>query len=285
MAERTETQLNADITSRIKSLGVPSKTTAADLREVLRNMVDSLFGLVRFPAGYITTFQAGNLPANTDMTGKTVMDAWRLATTRSFAPLAVGISVNNTLFEEGSTGTVTVSGSVSANDETAITTRRVLRNGSPWQTFTGNTFSFPDTLTADTTYRVEVTGGTSGTKTATAAVNFDLLHRFGPSAAVPTAASARSLSGSAWRDGGNAFPLNTGTAEKRFYILLAPNESLVSVVDQDALNLDITSEYALVNSNFSVNNAAGTPVAGYRLYEKAQGVPYTANHRHNITIA
>lgn len=239
-------------------------------------------GTGKFKA-YTTSAGLNSLAAGTDLDNVSLLEAFKKATSRPFAELGVSISVNNTLFEEGATGTVTVSGSIAPNDETTITNRRVLKNGQPWQTFTGTSFSFPDTLTGDTTYTVEATGGTGGLKSATASVNFDLLHRFGPAASVPTAASARDLSGSAWRDGGNAFTLNTGTAEKKFYILLAPSETLTEVKDEDASFAPVT--YALLNSNFSVNNAAGVPVAGYKLYELANSVPYSSNHRHNITIA
>lgn len=83
----------------------------------------------------------------------------------------------------------------------------------------------------------------------------------------------------------NTFTLNTGAINSKFVIVLAPGKSLSSVVDLDALNLNITSEYILVNNNMSVNDASGTPVSGFKMYVKTNSVPYTSNHRHSITIS
>jgi len=58
--------------------------------------------------------------------------------------------------------------------------------------------------------------------------------------------------------------------------------SIVSVIDLDALNADITASY--VNSTFNVNDAGGSPVS-YKNYNMTIAVPYPSNHRHQITIA
>lgn len=75
--------------------------------------------------------------------------------------------------------------------------------------------------------------------------------------------------------------LNTGTSLIDFAFWIPNSKGLQAVVDLDALNLNITSEYEA--SDLSVNDAGGTPVAG-KLYYKQQSVPYTTNHRHLITI-
>lgn len=236
---------------------------------------------------FVSSAGVNNLGANTTLSGTPVLEAVKKMLSRPFNVMGVYINVSSGLHEEGATPTVAVSGGVNTNDEDeGVTARRVLKNGQPWQTFTGNTFSFNDSPTADTTYRVEATGGKSGAKASQATVDFDLYHRYGPAAARPNAATSRDLTGSIYRSQGNTgIILNTQTAERNFYIILAPGESLVSVIDQDALNLNITGEYVLVNPNFSVNNAAGTAVAGYKLYQKTQGVPYSFNHRHSITLS
>jgi hypothetical protein len=82
---------------------------------------------------------------------------------------------------------------------------------------------------------------------------------------------------------GNTFILSTGTLHTTFYVWLPPGVNLASVVDLDALNLIITALYVPVN-NFIVNDAEGKPVSG-RLYVMTQTVPYTTNHRHQITIS
>ncbi|RKR83182.1 hypothetical protein BDD43_3384 [Mucilaginibacter gracilis] len=103
-------------------------------------------------------------------------------------------------------------------------------------------------------------------------------------AAFPTnSATARALTNSRFSNSGNTFTLNTGTVQTKFCLILPPGKTLVSVIDQDALNLDITSQY--VASSITVNDAAGNSVTTYTIYAMSQSIPYTASHRHNITIA
>lgn len=233
---------------------------------------------------FVTSLAVGGIAVSTQLQGLTDREVLKKLLSRPFAALAVSIGSFSTQ-EQGSTASIAVQGTVTANDEPNITSRKVKKNGVDWQTFTGNSFSFPDTVTVPNTYTVEVIGVQSGTKTATQTVNFDVYHWYGPASARPTSASVRSLAGKIFKTGQNTFTLNTGNTATRFYIALGPGESLVSVTDQDALNKVITNEYILVNSNFSANDAAGNPVAGGKLYEKIQTVPYTENHRHNVTIA
>ncbi|UEG54536.1 hypothetical protein LLH06_06125 [Mucilaginibacter daejeonensis] len=107
---------------------------------------------------------------------------------------------------------------------------------------------------------------------------------YGPAASVPsTAAAPRSLSGKQLTSSGNSFVLNSGTAQTTLVIITAPNRSLASVIDLDALNAVITSEY-VYQGTMSVNDADGVAVAGFKIYVKQMGVPYTANHRHQIAL-
>jgi len=96
-------------------------------------------------------------------------------------------------------------------------------------------------------------------------------------------ATARVLSNSRFSNSGNNFTLNTGSIFTKFCVILPPGKTLISVIDQDALNLDITSQY--FSAGITVNDAAGTPVTGYTIWSMSQSVPYSTNHRHNITIA
>jgi hypothetical protein len=57
-------------------------------------------------------------------------------------------------------------------------------------------------------------------------------------------------------------------------------KTLVSVIDLDALNTDITSAY--INNPFNVSDAGVTPTS-YNVYTLTAGVPYTSNHRHQVT--
>lgn len=101
--------------------------------------------------------------------------------------------------------------------------------------------------------------------------------------ATPTNSNvARGLSNSRFSNDGNAFTLNTGNSQKTFVILLPPGKTLQSVIDQDALNLDITAQY--LSGSIAVNDAAGAAII-YTMYTMSQSVAYSSNHRHNITIA
>lgn len=84
------------------------------------------------------------------------------------------------------------------------------------------------------------------------------------------------------RNTGNVWNLTTGTVNTVFAFWLPTGRTLVSVIDLDALNTDLTSSY--VSSSLSVNDANGTPVSG-TLYVMTATVPYATSHRHQITIS
>lgn len=106
---------------------------------------------------------------------------------------------------------------------------------------------------------------------------------FGPLASGPAnSAGARGLASNALTSGNLTVVLNTGTTLVRQVAVLAPGYVLDSAIDLDASGAVLT--YALINSNFTVNDFAGTPVAGFKVYERVQGVPYGTNHRHQLTI-
>ncbi len=108
---------------------------------------------------------------------------------------------------------------------------------------------------------------------------------FGPVDNVPGAGAApRSLDGKQPNSAGNSFILNSGSSKTKLVIITAPGLSLASVVDLDALNSVITSEYEL-QGTMAVNDAGGKPVSGFSIYLKTMGVAYTSNHRHQITLA
>jgi hypothetical protein len=96
-------------------------------------------------------------------------------------------------------------------------------------------------------------------------------------------ASNQLVSGKQLTNAGNSFTHRTGIINTVHSIVTAPGKSLLSVIDQDALNKDITDEYVYVGT-LSVNTAAGVPTAGYKLYVKTMGVAYTSSHRHLITL-
>lgn len=106
---------------------------------------------------------------------------------------------------------------------------------------------------------------------------------FGPVASAPAnSANVRALPSNRFTGAGNTFTLTTGTTERIFAIAMPATMSLVSVVDADALNANITSNYVL--STFNVNDAGGNAVS-YKVYILTNAVPYPSSHSHLVTVA
>ena len=107
---------------------------------------------------------------------------------------------------------------------------------------------------------------------------------YGPSATSPTnSAEVRALNSSAFHTGASTFTLTSGTTVTKFVVALPPGVTISSVVDLDALNANITSEYVLTGT-ISVTDAGGTGRL-YNIYEMNIGAPYSSSHRHSITTA
>jgi hypothetical protein len=96
-----------------------------------------------------------------------------------------------------------------------------------------------------------------------------------------TSAGVRSLT-KRLENVGNVFTLTTGNTNTIFQLWLPTGISLVSVIDLDALNANITASYT--SESLSVNDAGGTPIVG-TLYTFTSSVPYTTSHAHQITIS
>lgn len=106
---------------------------------------------------------------------------------------------------------------------------------------------------------------------------------YGPVSSVPgTSVAVRALPSNRFTNAGNTFILNTGASLINFTVAMPSTNSLVSVIDLDALNANITSNYIL--NTFSVNDAGGNAVS-YKIYTMTIAVPYAANHQHQITIS
>jgi hypothetical protein len=154
-------------------------------------------------------------------------------------------------------------------------------------TVSGGTFNtVTDTsITSSATsanYRVTVTDSyTSATSYYN--ITYKYVIFYGSSASAPTnSAGVRALTSRRFTDAGNTFILNTGATDKIFTVAVPATMSLTQVIDLDALNANITANYVL--STFNVNDGGGTPVA-YKIYTLANAIPYSADHRHQITIA
>lgn len=101
---------------------------------------------------------------------------------------------------------------------------------------------------------------------------------FGVSAPT-TGSDARALSYSY----SNTFTLNTGSISLYQVIAIPSTKSLVSVIDADALNANITSSYVLSGTITTVPDGGGNSVS-YKVYIQELATPYSSSHAHNVTI-
>jgi len=116
----------------------------------------------------------------------------------------------------------------------------------------------------------------SGTFTVTARY----LRFAGPVAAIPADSAAVRALPSTFQTGPGTFILNTGSVEKIFAVLLPPGFTISVAFDLDALNAPLN--YALVDTR-NVDDAGATPRV-YNLFVLENAVPYSASHRHEITV-
>ena len=106
---------------------------------------------------------------------------------------------------------------------------------------------------------------------------------YGASSSAPVnSANVRALPSSRFTNAGNVWILNTGSSLLNFTVAMPATNSLVSVIDLDALNANITANYIL--STFNVNDAGGSAVS-YKVYTMTIAVPYSSSHQHQITIS
>ena len=137
-------------------------------------------------------------------------------------------------------------------------------------------------------YRVKVIDAyqtyiSSQAYSGTSTVTFYYALFYGSSASAPTDSTAvRALPNKQFTTYSNPFTLNTGTTYTNFTVAMPATLSLSSVIDLDALNIDITSSYIL--STFNVDDSGGTATS-YKVYTLTTGVAYSPSHRHQITRA
>jgi len=82
----------------------------------------------------------------------------------------------------------------------------------------------------------------------------------------------------------NSFTLNTGDSDTKMIIAIPSTRNLVSVIDVDALNANITNNYILSNTLTQVEDGGGNLV-NYKVYVLSIAKPYSENHRHNVTLS
>lgn len=144
-----------------------------------------------------------------------------------------------------------------------------------------------NTLSGVTTlkYTIEVfdtTRTVSGTKQSKTII-FDNMIFFGNSNLTPTSSvDVRGLSGSCFNSGTTTVTLQTGTSNKVFSIAMPSNRTITSVFDQNAMFVDLTSNYILNQMMVADGGGHDTP---YNVYTMINSIPYSTSHNHIITIS
>jgi len=86
--------------------------------------------------------------------------------------------------------------------------------------------------------------------------------------------------------GADSITLNTGINPLllNFTFAIPAGKTLVSVIDLDAANANITGSYILATFDVNDANTIPTPVA-YEIYSLTVAIAYGTNHRHQITLS
>jgi len=152
-----------------------------------------------------------------------------------------------------------------------------------------SSITIPSTLHDDATlktystiyYRIKVVDTYQTTYSSATTVNFYDTIWYGPTSSVPSnSLSVRSLPSKIFVDYSNPFNLETGTTQRNFSVAIPNSLSVSEVLDLDALNANITSTYVL--TTFNVEDGGGIS-KNYKIYTMTNAIPYTSNHRHQIT--
>lgn len=77
--------------------------------------------------------------------------------------------------------------------------------------------------------------------------------------------------------------LKTGTSKKRFVVAVPDDYEIDTAIDKGNLDADITSEYVLEDSSFTVKDKGGHE-HDYKLYVMEVDTPYESNVTHEIKI-
>lgn len=314
-SKASSAQINA-VLSLIGSLDglqtVDKTSIVAAINEVLSNAGGSTTSAV-FPEAFVVSLPDNRtgIPNGYQVNAGDAMApflklAFRKAAPPSYTAPSVSISSSPLgTFEVGETINISIDTNFNQQDGGALTGLSVKKNGI--EIGTSDPYADNGVLMDKTTKAYQVTASYSqgpvkndslgdpypDGQVAAGSVNSNTINYtgfykvwYGAVAVVPAdGAAARTLPQSRFENAGNVFNLDTGNALKDFVLVVPPGKSLSSVVDLDALNLVITSEYVLVDNNFTGKDAGGNNIAGCKKYVKSQAVPYSSNHRHQITLS
>lgn len=128
----------------------------------------------------------------------------------------------------------------------------------------------------DPTGRIE-----AGTITSNLSVSGAYFNWYGSDSQAPSDSDDIRALGSSFS---NSFTLNTGNSNTKMIIAIPSTKNLVSVIDQDALNANITANYILSGTINQVEDGGGNLVS-YKVYVLTIASAYSSNHRHNVTLS
>jgi len=263
------------------------------------NYSDTNFNTQPFNYRYIVTDTAGaTVTVTKDITpGSYASPGMTLTLTAS----SISSPESNSIREKGNVAS-NISGNITRNSTNVPLSSYVIQyqaDSGSWTdigtptSISGSSYSissFSHNPTANTgastiAYRIKVVDAYQTTTSSTLqTVTFKNIIFYGSSLDTPTNSSGvRALTGKLFSDGSNPFTLTTGNTYTKFTVAMPNTLSITNVIDLDAFNLNITSDY--VNNPFSVNDIAGNAVS-YKVYTKSQAVPYTdvvGGHRHQVT--
>lgn len=255
-------------------------------------------GSVIYSGATPSTVTVGGISAGTVLTGKTFNDLWEELLVPYVSPAFTSFSVSgqaNTV-EVGTTlsGSKTFTWAISTGANVQPNTNAIydITNTSYLATSIPNSGSYNAPINteqlnsngATQQWRGEADNTQSSTFQSSIFTVTGRFYRFyGPNATTPTtSANVRALPSSAFQtSNGMTFILNTGAVLTKFVVALPPGRTINEVIDIDALNANITSQYIL-QGTVSVQDAGGTGRL-YNIYEMNLGSPYSSNHRHEIT--
>jgi len=238
----------------------------------------------------------GGIPSGTNLTGKTFTEVIQLLTVTYINPSFTGFNFTGQAqtVEIGTilTGSRTMTWSINSGSGT-IPTIDILDNTAGTTLLAGTPNDGTQTLTINT-IQLNTGGATQswrlrGNNTSPVGTfnsgDFNVVGRFilffGATTSTPTtSAQIRALPQTQFYTGGGVIQLNTGTGIK-FGVAVPPGSTVVSAIDLDASNANVT--YTFVG-NISVTDAGGTARL-YPYYEANIAVAYSSNHRFNISIS
>ena len=166
--------------------------------------------------------------------------------------------------------------------------------GNPSSVSTGATGHSTANTVSSAVYRLKVTDAyqdsiSSSVTTNSSTINYYNYIFYGATGSAPTTSSnVRSLPSKSLyistSNPSNPFTLNTGSVYKDFTVALPSSLTISSVVDIDASNANITTQYVLNTGLTGIANYAGI-TSSYNVYTMSPAIPYSANHQHSITRA